>query len=191
MSPFRPVGAVARWRVLYELLRPLEPDGVITYEEMAAALDLDPVKERTVIQLAMRRAAQELEVVDNRAVDSVRGIGYRVVKAPEHLTLAERHQRKARGALVRSHSKVEHVDFNALDQESRKAFQVVGRALSWQLQQMGHLDLRQRNLEEAVDAVQANVHRTETDVAQHDERLRELERRIAELGGGASSSRSA
>lgn len=182
MSPFEPAGEVARWRVLYEMLRPLAPDSTLTYDEMATSLDLDPVKEKTVIQLAMRRAALELEKVDNRAVDSVRNVGYRVVQAPEHLTLAERHQRKARGSLVRSHSKVEHVDFNDLDQDSRKAFEIVGRALSWQLTQMRHLDLRQRNLEAAVDSVQTNVHRTETDVAQHDERLRELERRITELG---------
>lgn len=182
MAPFEPVGEVARWRVLYELLRPMEPDDVITYEQMAEALDLDIAKDKTTIQLAMRRAARELEVMDNRAVDSVRNVGYRVVRAPEHLTLAERHQRKARGALVRSHSKVEHVDFNALDQDSRKAFEIVGRALTWQLQQMRHLDLRQRNLEAAVESVQGNVDRTQSDVAQHDERLRQLEQRIAALG---------
>lgn len=183
MAPFKPVGEVARWRTLYELLRPLAPDDQITYEEMAEALDLDLAKDKTVIQLAMRRAAKELEEVDNRAVDSVRNVGYRVVRAPEHLTLAERHQRKARGALVRSHSKVEHVDFNELDQTARKAFEVVGRALTWQLQQMSYLDLRQRDLQAAVESVQGNVNRTQSDVAQHDERLRELERRIAELGG--------
>lgn len=183
MAAFKPVGEVARWRTLYELLRPMSPDDQITYAEMAEALDLDVAKDKTIIQLAMRRAAKELEEIDNRAVDSVRNIGYRVVRAPEHLTLAERHQRKARGSLVRSHSKVEHVDFNALDQDSRRAFEVVGRVLTWQLQQMRHLDLRQQNLERAVEAVQGEVTRTESDVANHDERLRELERRIAELGG--------
>lgn len=188
MSPFEPVGEVARWRVLYEILRPILPDGVLTYEDMAEALDLDPVRDKTTIQLAMRRAARELEQVDNRAVDSVRNVGYRVVQAQEHLTLAERHHRKARGQLVRSNSKVQHVDRNALDQESQKAFEVVGRVLSWQLQQMRHLDLRQRNLEEAIESVQSNVHRTETDVAQHDERLRQLERRIAEISEGSSRS---
>lgn len=191
MAPFKPVGEVARWRTLYELLRPMEADDVITYADMAEALDLDVAKDKTVIQLAMRRAARELEEVDNRAVDSVRNVGYRIVSAPEHLTLAERHQRKARGALVRSHSKVEHVDFNALDRDSRKAFEVVGRALTWQLQQMRHLDLRQRDLESAVESVQGNVHRTQSDVARHDERLRELERRIAGLGGEEETPESA
>lgn len=182
MSPFQPVGKVSRWRVLYELLRPLKPNDEITYEAMGSALGLHPDQERTTIQLAMRRAAKELEEVDNRAVDSVRGVGYRVVHAPEHLTLAERHQRKARHSLVRSNSKVQHVNLAELDQESRKAFEVVGRALTWQLQQMRHLDLRQQNLEEAVKSVYGHVQRTEADVSQHDSRLRELERRIAELG---------
>jgi hypothetical protein len=181
MAAFQPLGEVARWRVLYEMLRPLAPDSTITYEEMGEALELDSDGDRTTIQLAMRRAALELEQVDNRAVDSVRNIGYRIVLAPEHLTLAERHQRRARSSLVRSNSKVQHVDFNALDQESRKAFEVVGRALSWQIQQMSYLDLRQRDLETAVEAVQGAVTRTKSDVEQHDDRLRELERRIAEL----------
>jgi polyhydroxyalkanoate synthesis regulator phasin len=187
MSPFEPVGELARWRVLYEMLRPIQPDGVLSYEEMADALTLDPVADKTTIQLAMRRAARELEVRDNRAVDSVRNVGYRVVFAPEHLELAERHQRKARGALVRSSSKVKHVDFGALDQESRKAFEVVRRALSWQLEQMHYLDLRQQDLEQAVESVYGAVTRTKADVDRHDERLEELERRIAELGKDQSS----
>jgi hypothetical protein len=47
---------------------------------------------------------------------------------------------------------------------------------------MHHLDLRQRDLEGAIEAVQGAVTRTKSDVEQHDDRLRELERRIVELG---------
>jgi hypothetical protein len=188
MSPFEPAGDQARWRILYELLRPIQPDGVLSYEEMAEALSLDPVADKTTIQLAIRRAARELERRDKRAIDPVRNVGYRVVQAPEHLDLAERHQRKAKNSLVRSNSKVQNVDYNELDLTSRQAFELVGRALTWQLQQMKHLDLRQRNLEEALESVTKGVHRTETDVAQHDERLAWLERRVKELGGESSKS---
>lgn len=55
------------------------------------------------------------------------------------------------------------------------------RVASWTRQQADAAFKRQRDLEEAVQAAQANVHRTDADLAQHDERLRELHRRIANL----------
>ncbi|BBC66956.1 hypothetical protein MMRN_38520 [Mycobacterium marinum] len=115
MSPFEPAGAVARWRVLYDLLGERTVGDVLTYDTMAEALELDPVKDRHTIQVAMRRAAKELEQEDKHALEPVQNVGYRIVEPEEHLKLARQHQRRSSRALVRGHSKVVNVDLSSVD----------------------------------------------------------------------------
>lgn len=158
--------------MIYPLLRAVETEGVLTYDTMALELGLDPVQDRHTIQLAMRRAALEHERVDKRAVRAIPGTGYRVVPAPEHMELAERHQRKATKSLTRGRSKVENVDLNLLDPETRRAFELVGRAFGMQQEMLRRLDVRQKHLENAVNAVNQRV---ETDMAKVQERLAWLE----------------
>lgn len=183
-KPFEPLGEVARWQVLYDLLRSTKTGDVLTYDDMARALDLDPVKDRHAIQMSMRRAATQHEHADKRAVDAVTNEGYRVVEAVEHLSLAQRHQRKAGKSIVRSKSKVDNVDFNELDSTSRAAFELVGRALGMQQEMIRRLDVRQRRLDEAVTAVTTTAQRTVSDLAGVDERLRWLEEQETKRASG-------
>lgn len=186
MGPaFQPVGDRARWRVLYELLVPLKVGGVLTYDQMAAALDLDPTKDRTTIQLAMRRAARELEQVHKRATDAVPNEGYRIVEPEQHLGLARRHQRKAGKALVRGQSKVVNVDYNLIDPETRKAFEIVAGVFAAQIDFNRRMDVRQDNLEAALVAV---TQRTEVQAERTDEEIAELRARLKRLEEQASGS---
>lgn len=175
MSPFTPRGDNARWRIIYNLLKPLQVGELLTYEEMGKALDLDPRKERVTIQLAMRRAAQEFEEVQKRAVDVVTNEGYRVVEPKEHLMLARRHQKKANRQLTRGQSKVVNVDFNLVDPETRKAFEIIATAFAAQIDFNQRMDIRQAHLEEAVRAVTKQTERTDTEIEQLKARLRRLE----------------
>ena len=79
MSPFDPIGDVSRWKLAYEVVRAAATDTVVTYDELGEALGLHPVHDRHPIQMAMRRAAKELEEVDKRAVNAVPNKGYRIV----------------------------------------------------------------------------------------------------------------
>jgi hypothetical protein len=106
MSPFTPIGEVSRWKTLYGVLQKTPVGGIAPYEELGAALGLDPVADRHTIQVAIRRAAQELEETDKRAVEPVTNVGYRVVEVTERLRLARQHQRKAVRALSRGKSKL-------------------------------------------------------------------------------------
>lgn len=182
MSPFEPAGEQARWRTIYALLRDTEVDSVLTYEEMATALGLDPVANRHLIQVSMRRAAKELEVVNNHAVTPVVNVGYRVVRAEEHLDLARRHQRKSSRALAVSRSKVTHVDWAALDPTTRTAFEVVAQALTAQISFNRRLDIRQQQLSEALAEVQREHEetrkRTSDELATIQERLAKLESQL-------------
>lgn len=180
MRPFQPVGSRARWRVLYDLLRPLRVGDLLTYDQMAAALELDPEADRHTIQLAMRRAARELETVNKHTVDVVVNKGYRVVEPEQQLGLARRHQRKASKSLVRGQSKVVNVDFNLIDPETRKAFEVMAGAFAAQLDFNRRMDVRQANLEKAVDAVAGQADRTDEEIAELRARLRRLEEQTPE-----------
>lgn len=183
MSPFQPSGAQARWRVIYGLLRELDVGDMLSYDDMAHALDLDPVKDRTTIQLAMRRAARELETADKHAVDVVVNEGYRIVEPVEHADLARRHQKKANKSLVRGRSKVDNVDFNGMEPNARKAIELMAAAFAAQIDFNRRMDVRQANLEKAVEAVTKqsaeNKQRTDEEIAELRARLRRLEERTS------------
>lgn len=176
MSPFEPTGETARWRLLYALLAETEVDGVVTYDAMANVLELDPVDDRHTMQVAMRRAAIELEKVDKHAVEAVTNVGYRVVEPEEHLRLAKGQQRRSSRALARGQSKVVNVDLSNVDPDVRQAFQVVASAFAMQMEFNRRTDIRQKKLEESLDAVRETSTRTEDEVAELKARLDRLER---------------
>jgi hypothetical protein len=175
MSPFDPVGERARWRVVYDLLAKADADETITYEDLGDALDLDPVSDRHAIQMAMRRAAKEHEVKDNRALDVVPNVGYRIVRVPEHLDLAQRHQRKAGKSLERGRSKVDHVDLSGADPDMRRAFEVVAQAFALQADFNRRLDIRQKRLEQQVASATSAQEHTAEEIAELRSRLEKLE----------------
>lgn len=177
MSPFEPVGDTARWRTLYQLLVELKIGDVLTYEDMSAALDLDPLKDRHIIQVAMRRAAKELENTDKHATEAVPNVGYRIVEPEEHLTLARRQQRKSSKALARGQSKVINVDLSDVDPEVRKAFQVMASAFAMQMEFNRRTDVRQKKLEDALGSIREESTQTAEEVAELRARLDRIERR--------------
>lgn len=180
MSPFRPHGEQARWRIIYERLADLTIGDVISYTELGEAVDLDPDDERHGIQMAVRRAAREFEEVHKHALEPIPNHGYRVVDIPEHLILAQRQQKRAGKALQRGYSKVVNVDLSAVEPEVRNAFQVVAQAFSMQMEMNRRLDTRQRKLEETVRGINDKQSRS-------DQELAELRERIARLEGSPTA----
>jgi hypothetical protein len=175
VSSFKPVGETARWRTLYDLLRSADVNGVLTYEAMAQALALHPETDRHVIQMAMRRAARELETVDKHAVTSLRNVGYRVVRPDEHVILARGQQRRSTRALARGHSKVVNVDLNGLSPEVRQLTEATMRAFSMQLEFNRRTDVRQRRLEDAIATMGQRADRTQEELDAIQARLTRLE----------------
>jgi hypothetical protein len=175
VNHFEPAGVIARWRILYDILKPMQVNDILTYEQMGDALELHPANDRHVIQMAMRRAAKEFEKVDKHAVEAVTNVGYRVVQVEEHLHLARKQQKRAGRALQSGHSKVVNVDFNEVDPETRKAFEVVARAFSMQMDYNRRFDVRQKRLESVMENVTARTERSEEEIAELKERLARLE----------------
>lgn len=181
MSPFEPIGDQARWRLAYDVLREAETDSVVTYDELGEALGLHPKRQRHAIQMAMRRAAQELETHDKRAVDAVPNKGYRIMPATANLMLARRHQRKAGKSLARGKSKAVNVDMSQIeDPTTRRALELTAQAFALQMDFNRRFAVKQERLEKAVREItetqEADRQRSEDEVARLRERIERLER---------------
>lgn len=181
-EPFQPLGELARWRVLVSEFATVERNTTVSYEQLGKLLDLDPDSgdSRKAIQAAVRQASNRLSKDYDRSLVAVRGVGYRVVLPEEHVELAQRHQKKSRGALVRAKTHVEHVDLSGLTEEGRKIVLATANALSWQIGQIRRLDIRQKDLVRAVEAVTTRQERSEEETAA---RFAALEAEIQKLKG--------
>jgi hypothetical protein len=182
---FQPKGEIARWRVLYNVLKGYGVGDTISYSVLAEALDLDPDADRNTIQLAMRRAAQEYLRVDKRTTRAVPGVGYEITSVEGKMEVARLHQRKASRSLGRGHDQVIHVDFNGMDPEVRKGFEVMAGAFAAQLDYTRRLDVRQRGLEEAVRQVSQKTDANDAALSRLQQRLEALE--AAANGDGGES----
>lgn len=175
MSPFKPAGDRARWRIVYDVLLGVSIGDLVTYQALGEALNLDPDADRHKVQMAVRRAASEYLDVDKRALEAVPDEGYRVVNASGHLVLARRHQSKASKALQRGHSTASNVDLSGVEPQTRHALEVVAQAFALQMDYNRRLDVRQQRLEDALAEVAERSDRTEAEVAELRERLERLE----------------
>jgi hypothetical protein len=175
VSPFEPLdGSVARWRTVHDHLRTLTVGDVLTYKWLS---DRFQVSDRHVLQSVVRRAAKEFEKTDKHALVAVPNVGYRVVRPEEHATLARVHQAKSSRSLVRGHSKVINVDYNDMTPEGRALAEAMASSFSRQMDFNRRFDVRQRNLEKAVEAVTVKTERTDAQVQELEERLARLENR--------------
>lgn len=175
MSPFTPVGARARWKYLYDMLKTAETGAVLTYEAMADALDLDPVDDRHTIQMAMRRAAREHLLLDLRSVEPVRGQGYRVVETAGKLDIAGRHQRRAIRQVRWGQSHVVNASLDGLDDATRALFEAAAWKFAQQDEALHRLDVRQRRHERQLAAAQLAQEQTQEQLTDLAERLTRLE----------------
>lgn len=180
MSPFKPAGDEARWKVLYRLLTGTATGDVLTYTRIADELGLDPVRHRSAMSSAMQRASAEHLELDKRAVEVVRNEGYRVVTAQEHMRLAKLHNKRAGAQLDLAYSHVVNVDLASMDQEVRKGFEVMARGFLEQMEINRRLESKQRRTDAALAMVTQRSDQTEEEIAVLRDRLASLESRIAE-----------
>jgi hypothetical protein len=179
---FRPIGERARWRILYDVLKTLDVGTVFTYVRMAEILQMDPVKDRHVLQMSVQRAGKESELEDKRAIEAVRGVGYRVVEPERHLVLARQHSRRAGRSLQRGLSKVVNVDLNGVDPNIRGAFDLLARGF----QQQAHFNERMNRKVTDIGALVTEVsERTEEENKILKERMARLEQALGIKDGTA------
>lgn len=158
---FKPIGSRARWRTVYDMFREADFDQVITYEEMAKELSLDADADRHTLQMAANRAGLELEKVDRRAVDSERGVGYRVVQPSEILGLGQRRNRKAGKQIERGVTVTSAVDLNAVDGPTRAALETLARGFAIQADINRRVLAKQQKQDGLIDMLMQRIVRLE------------------------------
>jgi hypothetical protein len=178
VSPFQPLGTEARWRTLYGLLQQKGIGDVLTYEEMADALEMDPVSDRQALQVTFRRAAIQYEEDDRRAVDAVRGVGYRIVEPSEHLKLAKRHGKKAGNQLKLAYSKAVNVDLSGESSDVVKAFELVALGFAHQMEVNRRQAATNQRTQRALANASIKIERTDDEVNALRERMEALEKRL-------------
>jgi hypothetical protein len=176
--PFEPIGDQARWRTIHATLCNLNVGDVITFDQMAAVLDLNLPAGKAALASAFRRAATEYQLANNRTLISVHGVGYRVAEPREQLTVARGHQRKAIKALDRGHTVVTHVDFATMDPDVRQAFEIVASGFARQKDINERAERRARRIEKALESIITDREHTEEDMAEMRRRLTRLEKRL-------------
>ena len=160
-APFMPVGPVARWRVIYDLIRPLEFGEILTYEAIAEALKLDAEADRHVIQMTARRALKELLNVDHRGSKAVTNVGYRVAKPEEHVVLAKDRNKRAGRQINTGLAVSTKVDLNGIDPAARNALELLAKGFARQGEINRRVLAKQEQHDEAIDLLMKRVERLE------------------------------
>ena len=157
-------------------MKKTEVNVVLTYSYMAGVLDLDPVRDREEIRQAFYRAAKKHEREDKRAVEVVKGVGYRVVEAKEHLALARKHQKRSGRQLSKAVGKVTNVDLNGMDPAVRQGFEMVRGIFLLQEDFNRRTARKLQNHDEAIQSLIQAKDRTEAEREELKSRIERLER---------------
>ena len=123
MAPFKPAGEIAQWRIVYDIFAATDVDATVTYETLADALDLRGDGDRVRIQAAARQAAKHMLAQQDRAVETIPQVGYRVVPAIRHIPLAGQQVERAGRALDRGQALTTHVRLDELSESERQIVQ--------------------------------------------------------------------
>jgi hypothetical protein len=126
MTPFVPKGAVAEWRVVYDAIKSLPPDTVVTNEQVEEALGRPLGKNRSPIY----RAGQELQRVNHRTLATVRGVGYRIAQPEEHFGLVMERSDRARGQIKRGIAIADATDISKLPKDQAERLEALANLMT-------------------------------------------------------------
>lgn len=156
-KPFEPAREDGRSdkRVVYDLVKDADPGRVFAYDELAAALQEgiggDIPHER--IGRAARAASRQFLNDDQRALQVVPMIGYRIAKADDHAVMAQQHHRKAKRESQQSISLITNVRDSELSPEFRGLIRDLRVAFGAVAQMIHAAERRTQRVENVLDEV--------------------------------------
>lgn len=161
-GPFQPLRADGRSRaeVIFDLAVVAAPGAVLTYKDLAKALELDPPVDLGIVRRAAYDANRRLRRESHRSLEAVRGEGYRVLHAREHASQARRHQQKARRQVTRSLEVVKATDVRELTEAERRVHDSLEVLTAALVGAMRYVDGRFRRQESAIEQLQEDAERT-------------------------------
>lgn len=149
-APFEPVNGVPRWKLILDVLVPLEVDEAVTFEQLNAVAGIDVRTSRGDLY----RAVQELESGHRRTMESVRNVGYRVVAANEHGRLAKKHHKRSRRQIDKAIRKTDSSDRSKLTEAERRELDSMGSTLRSHRDMIRRLELRADRTEARLQIVE-------------------------------------
>jgi hypothetical protein len=165
-------GVKTRVDVLYELFQRAD---LVTYEQAAEALGLDPIQDRKAIRDTMGRVRRKLLARDGRALRSVPDVGYRIAEPNEHITLYRERKKRGTNQLVTGRDELKGTDLSSLTQEGRDAVLAESVAASRIIDFIVSTDRRLRKQEAKIDEIKGEVTRNAEESAEIKKRLTQLE----------------
>lgn len=138
--------------VLAELVSAAQPGALLPYDDLMTALSEESTRTFTArdAQAAVRRAERKLATEQRRALLNVRGLGYRVALAGEHQMIAGRKKDRAAALLKRGVMVLQHVDWDAMDANTRRAHEGQLMVIGALHTAMQGLDSRLSRIEQAI-----------------------------------------
>lgn len=137
--------------VLASLIASANPGDLLGYDALSEALSF-PGRAYDVrsVQSAVCRAERKLATEHRRALINVRGQGYRIALASEHQLIAGRKKDRASVMLRRGLQTLQHVDWDAMDANTRKAHE-------GQLMVMGALHSAVQGLDDRLSKIEEAI----------------------------------
>lgn len=148
----RPDGR-ADWRVIYEALVRLQPGKTVSHAVLLRELESNDTGR---LYRAVARANRELWLQDQKSVESVRGIGYRMLPVEEMTNQALRFKKKSRRQIGNAVSVSNATDVLALTGEDRETALRLRGALLTMANAMDNTIARVADHEERITRLERN-----------------------------------
>lgn len=125
MAAFQPKGSRAIRVIVAELAAKTPRGDLLTFEQIAEAIDVDP-EDRSAVRQAVS-AARPLMLRDHSiALVAERRKGYRVALAGEFAGIAQDYRRRSDRAITKAVAHIDHAPVGEMDDAERKRWEAVG-----------------------------------------------------------------
>lgn len=169
LQPFQPSRADGRSdrQVVYEMMQDAEPNTVFDFDRIADALQVG-VAETVTHQRACsaaRAANRTLLREKQRSVTVVRGLGYRVIAANEHMGVAVTRRRRAESQIRAGIGMLRGCRLDELSEPQRTLHEGQLLVMSGVYEAVKHVNSRQDRQEKVIDRLKRRVDRLEAPVS--------------------------
>jgi hypothetical protein len=139
-------------QVVIDLVQSAKPGTLFTFEQLIEELarETDRDFDRTAVTQVVNTANRRLLTTLQRCLHNVRGQGYRVALATDHLRLAEENRRRSRRQLSKGLLKLQNVAWDELPPAAREAHEGTLMIVSAQQAQINAMEKRLSRIEAAL-----------------------------------------
>ncbi|SRR6266487_1946655 len=150
----------AYWRVAFDHFSSVPAGSIVSHNELLTLLETD---DRGLLYASVGRAAKELRRRSQRDIAVVRGKGYRILLASEHVSKAENHKDRAERQLKTATEVVDATDLSALSITERDLWSQVKRGMVLLYQAVSSHEMAIARHEALISSLQGRVEELESE----------------------------